>query len=475
MTIRQLVWAGITALVFGIGFHRAWQREHGSEGSNLFAYERAKETHVVVVPTVLFWVLLTLGVIFILMLGLQEGLIRFAALLADVMIVMSGYFAVLLIILPYLRRTFSARVCAVLWLVPAFLSYYSYLLLQSIPLPKLTLYIPRSSLPMIAGVWLAGFLVTGGYYLFSHIMFRRRVLSTASEETDAETLAIWQRERDALNYSLPVRLLRADVSAPFSMGQINQTRCTVLPRYEYTTKELSMIFSHELHHLQRCDVDTKVFLCLCRALCWFNPLVWFAAKKAAGDLELSCDEIVTENMTDEQRKAYAHLLLEASAPAGGCTTSLSDSAETLRYRLKGILHFRKRQAGTWLLMAAVFVSAMSFGIISVSDMRGSFASLILGSDAKIVKIVEPQFRGVDQFDSTALLAELDTIELEHIAGLRDGIFEGEYITFVLSDGRFASMSDKAIFVDDYDRGRRNSDAYIIRSGMDWEALRSTFR
>ena len=191
MTIRQLVWAGITALVFGIGFHRAWQREHGSEGSNLFASEREKETHIVVVPTVLFWVLLTLGVIFILMLGLQEGLIRFAALLADVMIVMSGYFAVLLIILPYLRRTFSARVCAVLWLVPAFLSYYSYLLLQSIPLPKLTLYIPRSSLPMIAGVWLAGFLVTGGYYLFSHIMFRRRVLSTASEETDAETLAIW--------------------------------------------------------------------------------------------------------------------------------------------------------------------------------------------------------------------------------------------------------------------------------------------
>ena len=59
---------------------------------------------------------------------------------------------------------------------------------------------------------------------------------------------------ERLEYKRPVLLLRGEVNAPFSMGQTKRSRCTVLPNRDYTEEELSMIFSHELHHLQRCDV-----------------------------------------------------------------------------------------------------------------------------------------------------------------------------------------------------------------------------
>ena len=475
MIRRQLFWAAFLAAIVGLGFRRAWRWEHGGEVHTLDAETAGKNTHVFIVPTVLFWFLSLFFILFILGFGLSEGFVRYTALMADVLLILSGYNILLMIILPFLRKWFSARVCAVLWLVPAFLCYQGHILIQSIPLPRLTIYIPRTILPVIGTVWLAGFLAVWGYYIVSHNRFSSHILDTATEESDPEILAVWNRELEALEYKLPVRLLRADTPAPFSMGRTKRTRCTVLPQCSYSPEELTMIFQHELHHLQRCDVDTKVFLCLCNALCWFNPLVWIATKKAAEDLELSCDEIVTEEMNEAQRKDYSRLLLKTAAPGRGCTTCLSAAADSLRYRLKGIMNRRKRMSGSWLLSAAVFICVMCYGTVSVSNMRGSFTSLIMTPDVKISKIYDSQNQYVGQWDSTALSEELEKISLDHIAGIRDGVLEGEHIAFLLSDGRLVSVSGNAVFVNDYRQGKNHQDAYLVTNTVDWDAVYACFR
>ena len=276
----QILWGALLAGLLGYTFHRAWKWEHGAEAHALFADKYGKETFVFVPPTVLFWILLVFLILFVWLYGVQSGLMYFAALAAEVFLLLSIYYVLLLILLPFLRKRFSARACAVLWLVPAFLSWQANALIAVLPLPRRTIYIPRPMWPIIGIVWVSGFLAVSGYYWISHLVFCMRVRKNTTPESNEEICAVWRREQEALEYRRPVLLLRGEVSAPFSMGRTRRTRCTVLPRRTYTKEELSMIFRHELHHLQRCDVDTKVFLSLCKALCWFNPLVWIAARKS---------------------------------------------------------------------------------------------------------------------------------------------------------------------------------------------------
>ncbi len=472
MIRAQIVWGLALAGLLGLTFHRSWRWEHGAEADMLFVSKYGKQTYVFVPPTLLFWILALFLFLFVIRFGVRIGLTRFAALAADVILLLSVYYILLMALLPLLRRWFSARACAVLWLAPAFLSWQANTLISTLPLPRRTLYVPHGALPAIGAVWLAGFLSVGGYYLISHLRFRAWVRANTYVDIDGETQTVWEREREALDFRWPVRLLRGNVPAPFSMGRTNHSRCTVLPERSYTPEELTMIFRHELHHLQRCDVDTKVFLCLCNAFCWFNPLVWIATRKAAEDLERSCDEIVTEDMDEAGRGAYARLLLDAAAPGRGCTTCLSAAAGTLRYRLKSVTDRRRRMLGTALLMAVVFLCVMCFGLVSLSDARGSFAELLLPEGTEITGVFDGAHSFGTEWDDAALRAAIGGIELEHVAGLRNPATEGESITLRLTGGRFASLTERMLIISDY---HNITECYLVKSAVDFSAIRDALR
>lgn len=499
----QVLWGIVLALILGYTFQRAWSWEHGGKADLLFPSKYGKETYVFTAPTVFFWILLIFFLLSIWYLGVKDGLLRFGAMMADVLIWLSIYYVLLLILLPFLRRWFSARCCAIMWLVPVFLSWQGHMLFNTMPLPRLSIYVPSNIFAVIGAVWLAGFLAVGGYYIISHLLFYHRLMKRAFIEADPDICAIMADVQEEIDYWFPVKLLRADVSAPFSMGELNRTRCIVLPLRSYTPEELSMIFQHELHHLQRCDVNTKMFLCLCKAFCWFNPLVWIAVRKAADDLERSCDEIVTENMEVSRRKDYAHLLLDSAAPGRGFTTCLSAAAGTLRYRLQSILQQKKRYTGTGILMVSLFICVICFGMISISDMKGNVASMLLQPDTDIQYVFisgnQESAENPDESDHTdrsddtdpaddpdtaeihwndaALRQELGRIELNHIAGIRNPgapAPEEEHITFLLSDGRFATLTDQALIIHDYHRYNSIGDCYLVQNKVDWNALKACF-
>ena len=469
----QIVWAVLLSGMLGYTFHRAWRLEHGASAPVLFDRPVGKETFVFILPTVLFWVLLLFTLLFMHRYGVSDGLARTAALAGDVMIFLCVYFLLLLALLPLLRKRISARACAVLWMTPAFLTWQGRLLVTALPLPRRTIYVPRAALPAVGAVWLAGFLAVGGYYLISHLRFRAWVDEHAAVEWDAAVRELWKRERETLEYKREVTLLRADVPAPFSMGRTKRSRCTVLPRRDYTPEELTMIFRHELHHLQRCDVDTKVFLCLCNALCWFNPLVWIATKKAAEDLERSCDEIVAEEMNTAERRRYAKLLLDAAGPGRGCTTCLSAAAGTLRYRLKSIVDTGPRARGTLLLTAAMFLCAMGYGTVSFSDAKGSFSDRILPEGTEVRSVIDTR-AGKTVFwhpEAAPIRAALEDVELEHVAGLRNPVTPKANVTFSLSDGKFVTLTDEMLIVKDYHHMLGGTaDCWLVRSEVDWDML-----
>ena len=467
MILGRILWALVLSAALGYTFHRAWKWEHGAEAELLFPARWGKESFILIPPTAFFWILLLFLIIYLHQFGASVGFARFAALAADVFLTLSVYFLLLLALLPLLRKTVSARLCATLWLIPAFLFWQAHALISVTPLPRWTIYIPRRALPVIAAIWLAGFLAVGGRYLLSHLRFCAALRKSRHEEQDAAVLELFRKTQEALDYRRPVALLRADVPAPFSMGQIKATRCLVLPRRSYRQQELSLIFLHELHHLQRCDVNTKIFLCLCNAVCWFDPLVWLATRRAAEDLERSCDEIVTEGMAEEERKEYARLILSSAAPERACTTCLSAASGTLRYRLKSITEPGPSHRGTLLLMVAIFLCVLCFGLVSVSDARGSFSELLLSEDDSIRSVYSgAQY---DEMDEDALRLALSEIELEHVAGFRMPTIQEDSVTLVLSGGRFVELSEDAALVRGPERG---GDCYLVTNSFDLSAIRA---
>ena len=148
---------------------------------------------------------------------------------------------------------------------------------------------------------------------------RQDNLQTLKEEAIQKNLQAEERgETGTRNWAFdPTRLV---TNGPYTAsrgeeGELILTRSETYVGGVSGPEELRFLFSHELHHLQRRDIDTKVFLAFCQGLCWFNPLVWLAAAKGSDDLELSCDETVLRRFGGDVRAAYARVLIRMEAAA----------------------------------------------------------------------------------------------------------------------------------------------------------------
>ena len=186
----------------------------------------------------------------------------------------------------------------------------------------------------------------------------------------------WDEQRQAL-LKRHIRLLTSPTAtSPLTIGLFNRTMCTVLPQRDYTLDQYQLIFRHELRHVQRMDISTKCFYLFCKALCWFNPLMWIAVRKASADLELSCDEMVVYDAEDDTRREYASLLLETAGDERGLTTCLSASAASLRRRLKGVMVPRERSSGVLALGLMMATLVLCSGLIWVTTVSGTAGELL---------------------------------------------------------------------------------------------------
>ena len=483
MIIFRVFWALFLAGFVAYTFHRSWRWEHGAPmPETIFGGDkpRTKETMVWLDPSFLPLLLLIILVMLGAMYG-TDGVERFLSLSLDVMIIISVYFLLLIFLLPIFRRYFSARACATMWILPVFMFWQAHILIQNTPAPAFVIYIPSNILDILFLVWVTGFVVVFVGKFISHFVFRHRVMSVSIPVRDPEILELFDRELKQLEYYRPVRLVKsAAVTVPLSMGTMKRTRVTVLPNREFTQQELQFIFRHEIHHIRRGDVNNKIFFAFCQALCWFNPLIWVATRKASDDMELSCDEIVLENMDEGMRKQYAELLLDTAGSSRGFTTCLSAAAETMRYRLKNVVTVRRRWPGTILLSIAMFLCVMSHGAIAVSSDRGTVAELITEyrtfEDIRSVFYQtegETRLSEVFAWEGEELFAYLTSLEVEKLSSANEIQDLAGQRTAVVVDknGTMQLMVyDKFIEVYHYHHGGK-TEYYYLRSKVDWNIIK----
>ena len=390
------------------------------------------------------------------------------------------YLSVFLLLMPLLRRFMQASSCAAFW---------SVLLVQLRFMcndPKWTIQLPFAApseriMAAVFWIWLCGYIATLLWHIAGHFIFRRRLLKNATP-LDGDEHALFQKWLQITNF--PAGYLHAVRSpaakTPVSIGLFWKTTCVVLPAKDYTPEELALIFQHEIIHLSRGDNHLKFTLILFSAFLWFHPLVWGALRICAADLELSCDEAVVYGRTLEERKAYASLLLDTKAEAQGFTTCLSASAKSLRYRLKNIVHPKKRIVG------AIFVGLLCYGLLSVGMSIGlrfqptpTMEQIFHAEELSQIEIKEVMFEGggsgnYGKYTDRAILEYISDLSLFKTIETTDEDNQGFWIRMVLASPEHIyqlRLQGNYLHISTYNDGiYHKTDYYYLESQPDWELL-----
>ncbi len=98
------------------------------------------------------------------------------------------------------------------------------------------------------------------------------------------------------------------ISVPLTSGVLRRDILLPASAREWNDELLDNVLLHELAHVRRRDVLTRLLARLVCAAQWFNPLSWVAARHMARESERACDDRVLR--TGTRPSTYAQHLLE---------------------------------------------------------------------------------------------------------------------------------------------------------------------
>ncbi len=162
-----------------------------------------------------------------------------------------------------------------------------------------------------------------------------RLRRKAVKITEPRVVAELRRLRAVLGIRMRVDLLSSDLtSMPFCVGFLHPV--IVLPRAtsSWPAPILESVLVHELAHIRRKDVLTRVAAQVCCCIHWINPLAWYGFRQIVLEQEIACDSLVLA--TGTKPSAYARNLLALADIQRG-KLDLALTAMGRRTELKGRL------------------------------------------------------------------------------------------------------------------------------------------
>jgi bla regulator protein BlaR1 len=231
---------------------------------------------------------------------------------------------------------------------------------SAVPRPR---RLPVDRMTGLTLIWLTGFIAFAGIRLSRWIHALRVVSGPARPVTDdlGDLVTACARE---LSISVPVRI--GETSAVDTPSIWGLRRPTLLFPASFdrqmTRSELRLVILHELGHWCRRDLWMHELSQFARALHWFNPLVWIAARSFRDDCEAACDEFVMRRLSSREIHAYGAALLKVLGMARGQNRSpvglgLFDHKQKLKIRIQMIAHYQR--PGAWRTLAgAAAVAAL---------------------------------------------------------------------------------------------------------------------
>ena len=129
----------------------------------------------------------------------------------------------------------------------------------------------------------------------------------------------------------------------------------------FSAAERDLILAHERTHLASGDAQINAFIAACACLCWFNPLVHLAARRARQDQELACDSDVIARRPAARRQ-YAEALLKTQMAAHAVPLGCAWPAEG-EHPLRKRIALLQAAVPAWprRLVGAVMVTGLCLG------------------------------------------------------------------------------------------------------------------
>jgi HEAT repeat protein len=295
----------------------------------------------------------------------------------------------------------------------------------------------RGALWLVAG-WLAGTLLIlarfGAGFLRLGWIARRSPPVTGGGSALARGLAC------QLGVGRPVAVLESrDAAMPVTWGVRRPVVLLPIGCEGWPLERLRVVLSHELVHVLRGDCAVQMLTQLVCALYWFNPLVWFAARRLRMERERACDDRVL-GLGVRPADYASHLLAIArslaEAPAGSFAAVAMARRSQLEERLLAILD-GARNRGSHSRLASVLGLAVAVGFVGPLaavrlDSGSAGAAAKAGVERLISNLKSPDWQV--RRDAAQKLARAGTVAAVEplIAALQDERWEvRKYAAFAL--------------------------------------------
>ncbi|MBM3498216.1 MAG: hypothetical protein FJX74_06050, partial [Armatimonadetes bacterium] len=196
-------------------------------------------------------------------------------------------------------------------------------------------WVPPTPAEALSGVWLLGAWAGLALFVWGLVSVHGLLRSSAAFESPG-LLAEVVRRAEQLGLRRAPRVVSSDrVDSPTLMGLATPT--LVLPqRVPANAAHLNAALIHELAHIRRGDLPMQLLACLTRAVWWWNPLAWLAARKLSDAAEEACDDWVVA--LTGNRAAYAEAVAEwAQAARSPSPLTCSWQGSRLVRRVRRIL------------------------------------------------------------------------------------------------------------------------------------------
>ena len=215
-------------------------------------------------------------------------------------------------------------------------------------------------------VYLLGLTVVACWFLLSNLRFRYRLRADRIEPISGKLLEQYK----ALCAERGVKPIPVYFTDPLPSACLTGVlRPYIALPLTAPPQEAVTVLTHEICHYKGHDHIWGLLRLLCCAIHWFNPLVWLAAHMHRTDTELACDDRVICTLNDEQRRAYANVLVLAASRravpgVAVLATNMTMTSRSLRTRVHAILHSGTAKKGL----------ALTFAIVACMALGGAFAT-----------------------------------------------------------------------------------------------------
>lgn len=138
----------------------------------------------------------------------------------------------------------------------------------------------------------------------------------------------------------------------------------LLPKIDFSEKELNYILKHEALHISNLDLFVKYFYEIVIVIYWWNPLMYLFREQMDNVIELRTDEQLIQQLTYEERIEYVQTLVKVrenqikKRKMGQYAFSFSYGTQNqLLFRTRNILEGRPRNYSLLTLLTVVVLGA----------------------------------------------------------------------------------------------------------------------